>query len=76
MFQPFYGGKIHEVSAELKDDAGSVAYRVQGEWNSHYDFVSSDVSYYSFYYLMQEVSCHRTTVKPLLTDTPKTQTNF
>ncbi|KAJ9586002.1 hypothetical protein L9F63_020340, partial [Diploptera punctata] len=40
--KPFYGGKVHEVTAELKNETGSIIYRVQGEWNSHYDFISSD----------------------------------
>ncbi|XP_023705657.1 oxysterol-binding protein-related protein 11 isoform X2 [Cryptotermes secundus] len=36
--KPFYGGKVHQVTAEVKNQAGAIECRVQGEWNSHYEF--------------------------------------
>ena len=43
-WQPFYGGKLHRVSAEVKrDSAGEVICRVQGEWNSLLEFTYADV---------------------------------
>ncbi|KAK0156215.1 Oxysterol-binding protein-related protein 11 [Merluccius polli] len=37
--KPFYGGKLHKVTAEVKHSATSVvACRVQGEWNGSLEF--------------------------------------
>ncbi|XP_078334973.1 oxysterol-binding protein-related protein 11-like isoform X2 [Crassostrea virginica] len=41
--KPFYGGKLHRVSAEVKrDSAGEIICRVQGEWNSLLEFTYAD----------------------------------
>lgn len=37
--KPFYGGKLHRVSAEVKNsNQGTVACKVQGEWNNILEF--------------------------------------
>ncbi|XP_053385118.1 oxysterol-binding protein-related protein 11-like isoform X3 [Mercenaria mercenaria] len=37
--KPFYGGKLHRVTAEVKNgNTGSICCKVQGEWNSHFEF--------------------------------------
>ncbi|CAL8390569.1 unnamed protein product [Boreogadus saida] len=37
--KPFYGGKLHKVTAEVKHSStGAVACRVQGEWNGVLEF--------------------------------------
>ncbi|XP_004640756.1 oxysterol-binding protein-related protein 11 isoform X1 [Octodon degus] len=41
--KPFYGGKLHRVTAEVKHNASStVVCRVQGEWNSVLEFTYSN----------------------------------
>lgn len=41
--KPFYGGKLHRVSAEVKrEGSGEVICRVQGEWNSLLEFTYAD----------------------------------
>ena len=43
-FQPFYGGKLHRVSAEVKNGAtGNIVCKVQGEWNSLLEFTYANV---------------------------------
>ncbi|KAL4224720.1 Oxysterol-binding protein-related protein 10 [Mactra antiquata] len=37
--KPFYGGKLHRVSSEVKNgNTGNVICKIQGEWNSSYEF--------------------------------------
>ncbi|XP_066996822.2 oxysterol-binding protein-related protein 11 isoform X2 [Anabrus simplex] len=36
--KPFYGGKVHQVTAEVKNEAGLNVCKVQGEWNNYYEF--------------------------------------
>lgn len=36
--QPFYGGKLHRVTAEVKNSSGATLTRVQGEWDSVLEF--------------------------------------
>lgn len=36
--KPFYGGKLHRVTAEVKNAAGTTLSRVQGEWDSVLEF--------------------------------------
>ncbi|XP_042240494.1 oxysterol-binding protein-related protein 11-like isoform X2 [Homarus americanus] len=36
--KPFYGGKLHRVTAEVKNAAGLTLTRVQGEWDSVLEF--------------------------------------
>ena len=52
-FQPFYGGKLHRVTAEVKNNTGTVLYKVQGEWDSILEFSYSngeiDVSENNFF---------------------------
>ncbi|XP_021930327.1 oxysterol-binding protein-related protein 11-like isoform X2 [Zootermopsis nevadensis] len=40
--KPFYGGKVHQVTAEVRDQTGALECKVQGEWNSHYEFIYSN----------------------------------
>ncbi|XP_069472738.1 oxysterol-binding protein-related protein 11 [Ambystoma mexicanum] len=41
--KPFYGGKLHRVTAEVKHNASNtVSCRVQGEWNSVLEFTYSN----------------------------------
>ncbi|XP_064601309.1 oxysterol-binding protein-related protein 11-like, partial [Liolophura sinensis] len=41
--KPFYGGKLHRVSAEVKDNlSGTITCRVQGEWNKSFEFCYTD----------------------------------
>ncbi|CAG2205288.1 ORP9_10_11 [Mytilus edulis] len=41
--KPFYGGKLHRVSAEVKNNStGNVFCKVQGEWNNVIEFSYSD----------------------------------
>ncbi|XP_061178111.1 oxysterol-binding protein-related protein 11-like isoform X2 [Saccostrea echinata] len=42
--KPFYGGKLHRVSAEVKDNSGEIICRIQGEWNSQLEFTYKDGS--------------------------------
>ena len=47
-FQPFYGGKLHRVSAEVKNGAtGNIVCKVQGEWNSSLEFTYANVRLFS-----------------------------
>jgi len=44
MFQPFYGGKLHRVTAEVKNsNTGNITCKVQGEWNSNFEFQWTNV---------------------------------
>lgn len=44
-FQPFYGGKLHRVTAEVKNGAtGNIVCKVQGEWNGALEFTYANVS--------------------------------
>lgn len=40
--KPFYGGKLHKVTAEVKNPTGSIICRVQGEWNGVLEFIYAD----------------------------------
>ncbi|XP_039706726.1 oxysterol-binding protein-related protein 11 [Pteropus medius] len=40
--KPFYGGKLHRVTGEVKHNLNTVACRVQGEWNSVLEFTYSN----------------------------------
>lgn len=41
--KPFYGGKLHKVSAEVKNNnTGNVTCKVQGEWNNVLEFSYTD----------------------------------
>ncbi|XP_068237892.1 oxysterol-binding protein-related protein 11-like isoform X3 [Palaemon carinicauda] len=42
--KPFYGGKLHRVTAEVKNAAGTILTRVQGEWDSSLEFTYADGS--------------------------------
>lgn len=42
--QPFYGGKIHRVTADVKSPQGDVVCRVSGEWNGSLEFTDANVS--------------------------------
>jgi len=41
--QPFYGGRLHKVTGEVKSPAGETVQRVSGEWNASLDFTNSHV---------------------------------
>ncbi|XP_072015596.1 oxysterol-binding protein-related protein 11-like isoform X2 [Amphiura filiformis] len=36
--KPFYGGKVHRVSAEVKNPSNAVICRISGEWNGTLEF--------------------------------------
>ncbi|XP_045601770.1 oxysterol-binding protein-related protein 11 isoform X2 [Procambarus clarkii] len=40
--KPFYGGKLHRVTAEVKNAVGTTLTRVQGEWDSVLEFAYAD----------------------------------
>lgn len=40
--KPFYGGKLHSVTAEVKNAAGANLLKVQGEWDSQMEFTYSN----------------------------------
>ena len=42
-FQPFYGGKLHRTTAEVKNPSGDVINRVSGEWNGALEFTYDNV---------------------------------
>ncbi|KAK7063163.1 Oxysterol-binding protein-related protein 10 [Halocaridina rubra] len=42
--KPFYGGKLHRVTAEVKNAAGVTLTKVQGEWDSVMEFSYCDGS--------------------------------
>ena len=43
-FKPFYGGKLHRVSAEVKNgNSGDITCKIQGEWNGNMDFTFTNV---------------------------------
>ncbi|XP_026277867.1 oxysterol-binding protein-related protein 11 [Frankliniella occidentalis] len=37
--KPFYGGKVHQVTGEVKNDVGISTCKIQGEWNSSFEFI-------------------------------------
>jgi len=42
--QPFYGGRLHKVTGEVKNPAGETVQRVSGEWNASLDFTTVQVT--------------------------------
>lgn len=46
MFQPMYGGKMHRVTGDIKDNmTGKCLYKIDGEWNGKLKFTDeSNVS--------------------------------
>ncbi|XP_033118316.1 oxysterol-binding protein-related protein 10-like, partial [Anneissia japonica] len=36
--KPFYGGKVHRVTAEVKNNSGVVVCKASGEWNGLLEF--------------------------------------
>ena len=42
--QPFYGGRLHKVTSEVKRPNGDVTCKIHGEWNQSFDFTYSAVS--------------------------------
>ncbi|XP_013420807.1 oxysterol-binding protein-related protein 11 isoform X1 [Lingula anatina] len=39
--KPFYGGKLHRVSAEVKNPEGTVICKVNGDWNGTMEFTNT-----------------------------------
>lgn len=37
-FQPFYGGKVHRVSGEIKNPEGAISTKISGAWNGVMEF--------------------------------------
>lgn len=37
--KPFYGGKFHRITAEVKNAQGDIICKIQGEWNGSLEFV-------------------------------------
>lgn len=44
LLQPFYGGKVNQVTAEVKDQFGENVCKVHGEWNNSFEFTHDSVS--------------------------------
>uniref|UniRef100_T1JKI0 Oxysterol-binding protein n=1 Tax=Strigamia maritima TaxID=126957 RepID=T1JKI0_STRMM len=42
--KPFYGGKLHRITAEIKNPQNNIVCRIQGEWNGVLEFIYSDIS--------------------------------
>ncbi len=42
--KPFYGGKLHRVSSEIKNPAGEIFCKAHGEWNGKMEFTFTNVS--------------------------------
>uniref|UniRef100_A0A914XI37 Uncharacterized protein n=1 Tax=Plectus sambesii TaxID=2011161 RepID=A0A914XI37_9BILA len=42
--KPFYGGKLHRVTGEIKNPHGQTFCKVQGEWNRTLEFAHTDGS--------------------------------
>ncbi len=42
--KPFYGGKLHRITSEVKNPAGEVICRITGEWNGVLEFAHTNVS--------------------------------
>ncbi|MPC10154.1 Oxysterol-binding protein-related protein 11 [Portunus trituberculatus] len=40
--KPFYGGKLHRVTAEVKNSSNATLMRVQGEWDSALEFTHTN----------------------------------
>lgn len=40
--KPFYGGKLHRITGEVKSSEGAVVYRVAGEWNGTMEITNSN----------------------------------
>ncbi|XP_036365788.1 oxysterol-binding protein-related protein 11 isoform X1 [Octopus sinensis] len=36
--KPFYGGKLHRIAAEVKNNMGTIICKGQGEWNNYFEF--------------------------------------
>ncbi|XP_046562264.1 oxysterol-binding protein-related protein 11-like isoform X1 [Haliotis rubra] len=61
--KPFYGGKLHRVSAEMRNNTGNVSWKVQGEWNSNLDFAHQNGESKSVD--VQQLKIWRKRVRPL-----------
>lgn len=62
--KPFYGGKLHRVTGEVKHNAtNTVVCRVQGEWNSILEFTYSNGE--TKYVDLTKLSVTRKRVRPL-----------
>uniref|UniRef100_A0ACB8G1I7 Oxysterol-binding protein- protein 11 n=1 Tax=Sphaerodactylus townsendi TaxID=933632 RepID=A0ACB8G1I7_9SAUR len=62
--KPFYGGKLHRVTGEVKHNASNtVVCRVQGEWNSVLEFTYSNGD--TKYMDLTKLSVTRKRVRPL-----------
>ncbi|XP_043360902.1 oxysterol-binding protein-related protein 11 isoform X2 [Dermochelys coriacea] len=62
--KPFYGGKLHRVTGEVKQNAtNTVACRVQGEWNSILEFTYSNGE--TKYVDLTKLSVTRKRVRPV-----------
>ena len=44
MCQPFYGGRLHKVTGEVKSPSGETVQRIAGEWNASLDFTGVNVT--------------------------------
>ena len=50
--QPMYGGKLHRVTGDIKDNMTSKClYKIEGEWNEKIKFIDeSNVSFIVYMY--------------------------
>ena len=65
--QPFYGGKLHHVTSEVKNPAGEIVARMNGEWNGQMELSYANVRIIlhlkflisvRFYYHLNVKLCH------------------
>ncbi|XP_076061689.1 oxysterol-binding protein-related protein 11-like isoform X2 [Oratosquilla oratoria] len=67
--KPFYGGKLHRVTAEVKNASSNVLCRVQGEWDSVLEFQYTNGESYNLDVQQIPFVC-RKRVKPLAMQAP------
>lgn len=67
--KPFYGGKLHRVTAEVKNAEGTTLTRVQGEWDSALEFTYTDGSIEVINVTDIPMVCHKR-VRPLAQQGP------
>nr|XP_027222544.1 oxysterol-binding protein-related protein 10-like [Penaeus vannamei] len=67
--KPFYGGRLHRVTAEVKNAAGTTLTKVQGEWDSQLEFTYANGSQEVVDVNDIPIVCHKR-LKPLAQQSP------
>ncbi|XP_037777788.1 LOW QUALITY PROTEIN: oxysterol-binding protein-related protein 11-like [Penaeus monodon] len=67
--KPFYGGRLHRVTAEVKNAAGTTLTKVQGEWDSQLEFTYANGSQEVVDVNEIPIVCHKR-LKPLAQQSP------